>query len=155
MTQRMRRMSGFGVIAAIMVLVILAALAAAIVGIGTAQQSASALDLMSARAWQAARAGNEWGLFRALSTTTPGDAWKTCSGSSATLDLTADTGLYATVYCDSWLYNEGETVPGTAKTVRVFRIQSIACPVAAGCSGTNAAAGTFYVERVRSVIATN
>jgi MSHA biogenesis protein MshP len=110
---------------------------------------------MSARAWQAARAGNEWGLFRALSTTTPLDAWKTCSGVNATLDLTTDTGLYATVTCDSWLYNEGETVPGTAKTVRVFRIQSIACPAATGCTGANAASGAFYVERVRSVIAAN
>ncbi|MCX8017748.1 MAG: hypothetical protein N2690_07625, partial [Rhodocyclaceae bacterium] len=146
---------GFGAIAAIMVLVILAALAAAIIGIGTTQQSTAALDLMSARAWQAARAGNEWGLFRALSTTTPADAWKTCSGASATLDLTADTGLYVTVYCDSWLYNEGETLPGTAKTVRVFRIRSIACPVATGCTGTNDASGTFYVERARTVIATD
>jgi MSHA biogenesis protein MshP len=148
-------MSGFGAIAAIMVLVILAALAAALVSIGTAQQSTAALDLMSARAWQAARAGNEWGLFRALSTTTPGDVWKTCSGVNATLDLTADTGFYATVSCDSWLYNEGETVPGTVKTLRVFRIQSVACPVAAGCTGVNAASGAFYVERVRTVIATN
>jgi MSHA biogenesis protein MshP len=151
----MRRVGGFGAIAAIMVLVILAALAAALVSIGTAQQSTAALDLMSARAWQAARAGNEWGLFRALSTTTPGDAWKTCSGASATLDLTADTGFYATVSCDSWLYNEGETVPGAVKALRVFRIQSVACPVAAGCTGVNAASGAFYVERVRTVIATN
>lgn len=151
----MKHQRGLGAIAAIMVLVILAALAAAIVGVGTTQQTTSALDLMAARAWQAARAGNEWGLFRALSTTTPADAWKTCNGLSATLDLRADTGFFVTVYCDSWLYNEGETVPGTARTVRVFRIQSIACPVAAGCTGANNAAGGFYVERMRSVIATN
>lgn len=155
MNRVMKRAGGFGAIAAIMVLVILAALAAAIVSIGTTQQATATLDLMSMRAWQAARAGNEWGLFRALSTTTPADAWKTCSGVSATLDLTADTGLYVTVYCDSWQYNEGETVPGTARTVRVFRIQSIACPVASGCTGANAATGPYFVERVRTVIATN
>ena len=86
---------------------------------------------------------------------TPADAWKTCSAATATLDLTADTGFYATVTCDSWLYNEGETVPGTAKTVRVFRIRSTACPVAGGCTGANDASSPFYVERVRSVIATN
>lgn len=151
----MRFERGFGAIAAVVVLVILAALAAAIVSVGTVQQTTSALDLMSARAWQAARAGNEWGLYRALSTATPADAWKTCSGASATLDLSTDTGLRVTVSCDSWLYNEGETVPGTARTVRVFRIVSVACPVAAGCTGTNDARAQFYVERVRSVIATN
>lgn len=151
----MNRQKGFGVIAAIIVLVILAALAAAIVSLGTTQQTTSTLDLLSARAWQAARAGNEWGLFRALSTTTSGDAWKTCDGATATLNLTADTGLYATVTCDSWLYREGEEAPGTARTVRIFRIRSIACPVAAGCTGNNDGSGTYYVERVRSVIATN
>lgn len=150
----MRRELGFGAIAAIMILVILAALAAAIVSLGAAQQASSAQDLLSVRAWQAARAGNEWGLFRALSTTTPADAWKTCNGTTATLDLTADTGFYVTVTCNSWLYNEGETVPGTAKTVRVFRIVSIACPVN-GCTGTNNASGPGYVERTRSVLATN
>lgn len=155
MKHPMKRMSGFGAIAAIMVLVILAALAAAIVAISTTQHSTAALDLMSARAWQAARAGSEYGLFRALSTTTPADAWKLCSGTSATLDLTADTGLYVTVYCDSWAYNEGEVTPGVPKTVRVYRIRSIACPVATGCLGSNDASASFYVERMRSVIASN
>jgi MSHA biogenesis protein MshP len=143
----MKREQGFGAITAIMVLVILAALAAAIVSVGTAQQTSSTQDLLSARAWQAARAGNEWGLFRALSTTTPADAWKTCSAASATLDLTADTGFRVTVYC--------ETVPGTARTVRVFRIRSVACPVAGGCTGANDASASTYVERTRAVIAAN
>ncbi len=151
----MRYQKGLGAIAAIMVLVILAALAAGIVSFGSTQHSTAALDVLSARAWQAARAGNEWGLYRALSSTTPADSWKTCSAASASLDLSADSGFFVTVSCDSWLYNEGETIPGTAKTVRVFRITSIACPVATGCTGTNNASGTFYVERVRSVIATN
>lgn len=151
----MKREQGFGAITAIMVLVILAALAAAIVSVGTAQQTSATQDLLSARAWQAARAGNEWGLYRALSTTTPADAWKTCSAASATLDLTADTGFSVTVYCDSWLYNEGETAPGTARTVRVFRIRSVACPVAGGCTGANDASAATYVERTRAVIAAN
>jgi MSHA biogenesis protein MshP len=153
----MRRQRGFGAIAAIMVLVILAALAAAIVSLGTTQQASSALDVMSTRAWQAARAGNEYGLFRALSTTTPADAWKTCAaaGDSTTLDLTADTGFHVTVTCSSWLYNEGEAAPGVAQPVRMFRIRAIACPVAAGCTGVNDGSGTYYVERTRTVIATN
>jgi len=153
----MNRQHGFGVIAAIVVLVILAALAAAIVSLGSTQQMTSAQDVMSAKAWQAARAGNEWGLYAALK----GQDWTgpatTCDSGSrtATLDLTADTGFHVTVYCDSWLYNEGESAPGTAKTVRIYRIKAVACP-AASCPAADASvASAGYVERTRSVIATN
>lgn len=62
----MSRQRGFGAIAAIVVLVILAVLAAAITSIGTAQQIGSAQDVMSTKAWQAARAGNEWDLYQTL-----------------------------------------------------------------------------------------
>ncbi|TRZ97734.1 MAG: hypothetical protein D4R84_04745 [Rhodocyclaceae bacterium] len=85
----MSRQQGFGAIAAIVILVILAVMGAAIVGISTSQQISSAQDVMSAKAWQAARAGNEWGLFKALSSTTPADTWKTCSNLTQTIDLTA------------------------------------------------------------------
>lgn len=62
----MKRQSGFGAIAAIMILVILSVLAAALTRLGSTQQLTSAQDLLSARAWQAAKIGNEWGLFQAL-----------------------------------------------------------------------------------------
>lgn len=151
----MNRQRGLGAIAAIVVLVILAALSAAIVSIGAGQAIGSAQDVMSARAWQAARAGNEWGLYKAVNSTTPADPWKTCGGLSQTIDLTADTGFRVTVFCDSWLYNEGETIPGTAKTVRIYRIRAVACPVAT-CPATDpSVAGVGYVERTRVVLATN
>jgi MSHA biogenesis protein MshP len=146
----MSRQQGFGAIAAIVVLVILAVLAAAIVSIGTAQQIGSAQDVMSARAWQAARAGNEWGLYQALKGT-----WTSCSSASQTLDLTADTGFRVTVSCDSWQYNEGESVPGTPQTVRVYRITAVACPAAACPASDASVAGPGYVERTRVVLATN
>src|SRR5574343_242812 len=66
MNQTRQRQRGLGVIAAIVVLVILAALAAGMVAFSTGQQVASALDIQSARAWQAAKAGNEWGLIQVL-----------------------------------------------------------------------------------------
>jgi len=149
----MTRQRGFGAIAAIVILVILAGLSAALVSLGTAQHMTSAQDIMSARAQQAARAGTEWGLFRALSTTTPADTWKTCSNLSGTLDLTADTGLHVSVSCNSQVYNEGETAPGT---VRTYTITAVACP-AASCPSTDPAivSGPGYVERTRTVIATN
>jgi MSHA biogenesis protein MshP len=156
---------GFGAVAAIAVLVILAALSAAIISVGTSQQMASAQDILSARAWQAARAGNEWGLYRALQAGQPwagaacdANADGTLNTQTAPLDLTADTGFQVTVSCDSWLYSEGEELVGgtpQAKTVRIYRITAVACP-AASCPATDATvAGAGYVERTRTVLATN
>ena len=143
----MRSQQGFGAIAAIVVLVILALLAAAIVSVGTTQQITSAQDVLAARAWQAARAGNEWGLYQAL---------KRSSCDSAELDLSASTGFHVTVTCESWQYKEGESVAGTAKTVSVYRIKAVACPVATGCPALDArAAAPGYVERTRVVLATD
>jgi MSHA biogenesis protein MshP len=55
---------GFSLVSAIFLLVVLAALAAAIVNVSTTQHTASALDVLGAQAYQAARAGAEWGLYR-------------------------------------------------------------------------------------------
>jgi MSHA biogenesis protein MshP len=152
----MKRQRGFGAIAAIVILVILAVLGAAIVSIGTTQQMTSAQDVLSARAWQAARAGNEWGLYKALR----GQDWAgagTCDTATrtATVDLSADTGFHVTITCDSWPYNEGESVPGTAQVVRVFRIKAVACPAATCPMTSSSVAGAGYVERTRIVLATN
>jgi MSHA biogenesis protein MshP len=148
---------GFGAIAAIVILVILAVLAAAIVSVGTTQQLTSAQDVMSAKAWQAARAGDEWGLFKARN----GQDWTVASTScdtatrTATLNLQADTGFNVTVTCESWPYNEGESSPGVPATVRIYRITAVACP-AATCPATDASVtGVGYVERTRVVMATN
>ena len=145
----MKRQEGFGAIVAIVILVILALMAAAIVSIGTAQQVTSAQDMMSARVWQAARAGDEWGLFQALKN------GSCVGGAGTTLDLNADTGAHVTVTCDAWVYNEGETVPGTAKSVTVYRITAVACPAATCPVNTPAVAGVGYIERTRVVLATN
>lgn len=151
----MTRQHGFGAIAAIVILVILALLAGAIVSVGTTQHATSAQDVLSARAWQAARAGNEWGLYRALSTATPADPWKTCGGVSETLDLTTDTGFHVTVTCHSWSYNEGESAPGVAQPIRIYRIRAVACPAASCPASDVSVAGIGYVERTRIVMAQN
>ncbi len=63
-TFRLRRQAGVGIVTAIFLLVVLAGLGTAMVGIYTQQQSSANLDLLGARAYQAARAGIEWGLFQ-------------------------------------------------------------------------------------------
>jgi MSHA biogenesis protein MshP len=60
----MRRQAGVGIVTAIFLLVVLASLATAMVSLYTAQQSSANLDLLGSQAYQAARAGMEWGLFR-------------------------------------------------------------------------------------------
>jgi len=158
----MSRQGGFGAVAAIVVLVILAALAAAILSIGSSQQLTSAQDILSARAWQAARAGNEWGLYLTRNNMDWAGAGTSCDTAdrAATLNLVAATGFNVTVSCESWLYNEGEeeNPPGTfvARTVRIYRITAVACPAAACPSVAGATvASPGYVERTRVVLATD
>ena len=61
-----RRSAGVGLITAIFLLVVLAGLGVAMVSVFTAQQTTSTLDEQGARAYQAARAGIEWGLYQRL-----------------------------------------------------------------------------------------
>lgn len=148
----MKRQHGFGAIGALAILVVLAGFAAAIVAVGSSQQLTLAQDILSARAWQAARAGSEWGMYKALKGQDWGAASTLCDtgNRSSTLNLKADTGGFSvTVSCESWLYDEGETAPGTTRQVRIYRILAVACP-AETCPASDATvAGPGYVERSR------
>lgn len=63
----LRRMqSGASVVTAIFLLLLMAGLGALMVTLSTAQHAASAQDLQGSRAYQAARAGLEWGIYRAV-----------------------------------------------------------------------------------------
>jgi MSHA biogenesis protein MshP len=140
---------GFGAIAAIVILVILATISAALVRLGTTQQVTSTQDILSARAWQAARAGNEWGLYWALSSG--------CWVGAKTLDnLRATTGFSVTVTCTSRTFNEGEEslVPPlvTARVTTTYSIEAVACNSAA-CPDAAVAATPGYIERKRLVMA--
>lgn len=161
----MKQQKGFGAIAAIVVLVILAVLAAAIVSIGAGQAIGSAQDVMSARAWQAARAGNEWGLYQALKGT-----WTTCSSASPKQTLVPEIGFRVTVSCDSKAYYEGDCDPidpspycvvhptdplKKVKQIRVYTVSATACNSSTACPDNAMAASMGYVERTRVVVATN
>ena len=139
------RQRGFGAIVAIVILVILATVAAALVRLGTTQQVTSAQDILSARAWQTARAGNEWGLYRAL-----GPAGS-CAPAT-TLDLRATTGFSVTVSCSARTFNEGETSPGTPRVTTTYSIEAVACNSAA-CPDAAQATKPGYIERKRLVMA--
>jgi hypothetical protein len=63
---RMASQRGFSLFSAIFLLVMLSALGAAMVKVSTGSQIAAALDIQGERAYQAARAGIQWGLYRQL-----------------------------------------------------------------------------------------
>ncbi len=73
------RQQGFALATAIFLLVVLAALGAAMLTFSSAQHVGSAMDVQGARAYQAARAGIEWGAYQAL-------RGAGCSGTTLALD---------------------------------------------------------------------
>lgn len=147
-TARHRR-RGFGVIAAMVVLVMMAVLSAAIVRVGMSQQVASTQSTNGAKMSGAAAAGVEYGLYQALQGT-----WTTCAGATYTNQMSLFNG-WIRVTCDSVVYNEGETTPGVPRTVRVFTITSTACSSPVSCPDNAAATQSGYVERVRQAVVVN
>lgn len=151
------RSKGLGALAALVVLVLLALLAASVVRLSVGSQAGMAQEVQGARAQAAVRAGLDWGLYKLLK---PGGGWSGCGISvpplSQTLDLRSETGFRVTVSCTGTGYNEGETVPGTAATVRVYQLRAVACNGnAANCPDNAAAQGAQYVERQREVTVSN
>ena len=143
-----RRERGFLIIAAVFLLVVLAGLVAYLMTVSTTSQAASAADFNSARAYQAARAGAEWGAYQILRNPGGGTFKPGCEPSGpVTFNLTFGSTLSAytaTVTCTSVSFAEG------ASTVRAYRIVSNGCnePTGAGPSCPNAAtASGTYVDR--------
>jgi MSHA biogenesis protein MshP len=146
------RQRGFLIIAAVFLLVVLAGLVAYLMTVSTTSQAASAADANSARAYQAARAGIEWGAYQILrdsggAFTTACNAGSTSSNRTFTSTLSSFT---AGVTCTSVCLTEGAASCPTG--VRAYRIVSNGCNQPACPSAS--ASGT-YVERQLSVSITN
>jgi MSHA biogenesis protein MshP len=123
MIRMQAKQSGVGLVTAIFLLVVIAGLAAAMVTVFTAQQTGSQLDQQGTRAYQAARAGIEWGLFRARQATP-------CSGSFALPAASMLSGFTVTVTCTA------TAGPGGDATLARTVITAVACnqPVNGACS---------------------
>ena len=134
-----RLVSGFALVSAIFILVALAALGGFIATVATTQHFGSTLDVMSARAYQAARAGVEWGLFQAL---------KPVASCAATADIGTINGVAVTVTCNT--VASGNAVE--AGLGSIYQITSIACTPAAGTTCPGPAANLAYVERRLTVL---
>lgn len=135
----MKKLRGFAIVSAIFILVVLAALGAFIVNISANQQIGSALDVQGVRAYQAARAGLEWGLYRQLQ---GGDV---CAGVTSFVPAATTLSVFTvTVGCTP------TTDPGGFGGPTVKTLTATACnqPNAAEplCPNTTAP-GQFYLER--------
>lgn len=141
------RQRGFGYIAAIVIVVVLAMLGIAAARLTTTQQTGASQDILSSRAWQAARAGTEWGLYQAL-------RLGKCSAAPVTLDLRAQNGFSVSVSCTQFAFSEGEKIdnPGTPLPKTVYTIDAVACN-AASCPDNTKVANHDYAERRRVVTA--
>ena len=89
-----RRERGFSLLSAIFILVALAALAAAVVTVSTSHQKGEAADVLGSRAYAAARAGIEWGMYQVnssagtyTSTTYTAIPFCTASSTSTSTDI--------------------------------------------------------------------
>jgi MSHA biogenesis protein MshP len=140
MKRRTFNQRGFAMIAAIFLLVVLAGLGVGMANFSLLQHTSSAMDVQGARAYQAARAGIEWGLYQSLVLTLA-----TCpAGPTSFVPATAPTlaGFTVTVTCVT------TTNASAVPPVTVMQLTSIACnePNGGHCTG---AGGTReeYVQR--------
>ncbi len=152
MRSKRNRVRGFALVSAIFILVVLAALGAFIVNISTSQQIGSALDVQGVRAYQAARAGIEWGLYQVQSTS----AYNFSYGNPATAVGAANPNLRScanvTPNPSSFdVFGFSVTVACAAATdgsggPTVYSLTSTAC-LPAGGTCPNTSPGNLYIER--------
>ena len=133
---------GFAIVAAIFLLVVLAALGAFMVTFSTVQHTTTAQDLQGVRAYQAARAGTEWGAYQILRN--PAASFVSACRTvpvPQTLPALAPTlaNFTVTVECTATQYDEGSRTAAGANPLWVYRVTSTATSGVVGQTG--------YIER--------
>lgn len=131
----MKTSKGFALASAVFLIVVLAILGAAMVYISTVSHATSAMDEESARAYQAAKAGVEWGVYQEMIN-------HSCVASTSIAPPAPTLSEFTvTVNCAS-------TTNGNANPpVTIYRVTSTACnhPNAGICPGISGSMD--YVER--------
>lgn len=144
-----RLQRGFSLVSAIFLLVVIAVLGTFALTLSTTQQQSSALDVMGSRAYQASRAGIEWGAYQVLPASAApfASTCRTTGTNSQTLPPGTLAGTLSdftvTVTCDATAHSD-VLATGTIGTVTVYRI------AASGVAGA-APGGANYVERKMQV----
>ena len=136
--------SGFSLVTAIFLVVVLAALGSFILTFFGLQQSSSIQDIQGARAYQAARAGIEWAAYQSLRS-------NSCAASTNPALTGNLSGFTATVTCTRTVHDEigapANSVTGTTDKVTVSQVTSSACNQPSGGACPNAAPTANYLSR--------
>ncbi|RZA34417.1 MAG: MSHA biogenesis protein MshP [Lysobacteraceae bacterium] len=141
-----RRQQGFAVIAAIVLLVVAAGLTAAMMRLTSTQQSTVNQALLGARASLAARSGVEWMIYQIVN-----DGQTACPTATTLTDFHGETGFRVSVSCNSFVFNEGESVPGVAVEKHIYHVDAVACNGAtASCPDDTGVSSPDYAERKRT-----
>ncbi len=142
------RQSGFVLVLAVFMLVMLAAISAYLLTISNLQVQAAVQDEAGARAYQSARTGIDWGASQILRA--PAQAFATACVAGATTQTIALSGQLAgfsvAVTCQA-----GAAQTEGASTFRAYNITATGCNQVS-CPGT---AGATYVERQLKVSLVN
>ena len=113
MTGRAASQSGFALMAAIFLLVVLASLGAYAVRLSSVQQQTVNLSLLSAQAFHAARTGVAWGAHQAVNL-------GVCGSTTLNLNEAGSSGFVVDVSCARTSHVEG------ASTIQVYVIDVLA-----------------------------
>jgi MSHA biogenesis protein MshP len=138
------RQRGFTLLAGVMLITILAALSAFMVSFRLYQDAGESLDTLGTRAFAAARAGVEWGVYNSLQN-------NACAASTAPALGGTLSGFTVTVTCTTPTpFDEGDP----ANPVNMYTITANACnqPSAGSCPNTATAPGANYAERQITVV---
>ena len=124
---RVDRQRGFSVVSAIFILVVLTAMGAAMLTFSNVQQTTATQDLQGSRAYQAARAGMDWGIYKVLRDPPPPASAPGCFANNTAVSLAGTlAGFAVSVDCSASVFSEG------ANTVTLYTITSTASQGAAG-----------------------
>jgi MSHA biogenesis protein MshP len=115
-----RAAQGFALIPALFLIVVLGALAAVAVRVSVGQSQAVVLSLQQARALAAARAGIEWGAYRALN--------GACGGTTLNLAEQSLAGFQVVVSCSAASFAEGVATLNAYNVVSTATVGSYGTP---------------------------
>lgn len=129
-----RHSAGFGLVAALFLMIVITLVVIAMARLSATQHGTSSLAIQQARAYQAARAGLEWGITQAFNA-------RTCAAGTPDLAGSNLSDFAVVVTCSSNDYTDDD---GTA--VRIFRLTATAQ------NGTPAARPDYAYRRLTAVV---
>ena len=112
--------SGFSLVTAIFLLVVLASVGAFMITIGGSQRTTSVAAIQGARAYQAARSGLEWGVWRVLNANMPEDCTTITANPAFSFTVDGLNQFNVNVTCSVTDHTE------SGDTVQVYVITSVA-----------------------------